>query len=299
MPVAVEFINVTKRFGKLTAVENINLKVNDGEVIALVGPNGAGKTTLLRMAAGVLLPDTGKVLIHGIEAHRAEAKRHVGFMTPMDRGVYWRISALDNLVFFGTLYGLSIREAKRRGMELLKVFGLADRANDWVATYSTGMMRRLELARAMMHDPDILLLDEPTSGIDVDGKRIILEHISRLKGSKTIIMASHDPQEIELADRVVYLNRNIIDTLPALKIVKVLVKGSLPPLDGYRVINLGNGTYVIHVRIDKFDELMRKLTSMDGNIKIVDLDVEVAVAERNARIEERVNRRERGGGPWV
>jgi len=299
MPVAVEFINVTKRFGKLTAVENINLKVNDGEVIALVGPNGAGKTTLLRMAAGVLLPDAGKVLIHGIEAHRAEAKRHVGFMTPMDRGVYWRISALDNLVFFGTLYGLSIREAKRRGMELLKVFGLADRANDWVATYSTGMMRRLELARAMMHDPDILLLDEPTSGIDVDGKRIILEHISRLKGSKTIIMASHDPQEIELADRVVYLNRNIIDTLPALKIVKVLVKGSLPPLDGYRVINLGNGTYVIHVRIDKFDELMRKLTSMDGNIKIVDLDVEVAVAERNARIEERVNRRERGGGPWV
>jgi len=299
MPVAVEFINVTKRFGKLTAVENINLKVNDGEVIALVGPNGAGKTTLLRMAAGVLLPDAGKVLIHGIEAHRAEAKWHVGFMTPMDRGVYWRISALDNLVFFGTLYGLSIREAKRRGMELLKVFGLADRANDWVATYSTGMMRRLELARAMMHDPDILLLDEPTSGIDVDGKRIILEHISRLKGSKTIIMASHDPQEIELADRVVYLNRNIIDTLPALKIVKVLVKGSLPPLDGYRVINLGNGTYVIHVRIDKFDELMRKLTSMDGNIKIVDLDVEVAVAERNARIEERVNRRERGGGPWV
>jgi ABC-2 type transport system ATP-binding protein len=299
MPVAVEFINVTKRFGKLTAVENINLKVNDGEVIALVGPNGAGKTTLLRMAAGVLLPDTGKVLIHGIEAHRAEAKRHVGFMTPMDRGVYWRISALDNLVFFGTLYGLSIREAKRRGMELLKVFGLADRANDWVATYSTGMMRRLELARAMMHDPDILLLDEPTSGIDVDGKRIILEHISRLKGSKTIIMASHDPQEIELADRVVYLNRNIIDTLPALKIVKVLVKGSLPPLDGYRVINLGNGTYVIHARIDKFDELMRKLTSMDGNIKIVDLDVEVAVAERNARIEERVNRRERGGGPWA
>jgi ABC-2 type transport system ATP-binding protein len=299
MPVAVEFINVTKRFGKLTAVENINLKVNDGEVVALVGPNGAGKTTLLRMAAGVLLPDTGKVLIHGIEAHRAEAKRHVGFMTPMDRGVYWRISALDNLVFFGTLYGLSIREAKRRGMELLKVFGLADRANDWVATYSTGMMRRLELARAMMHDPDILLLDEPTSGIDVDGKRIILEHISRLKGSKTIIMASHDPQEIELADRVVYLNRNIIDTLPALKIVKVLVKGSLPPLDGYRVVNLGDGAYVIHVRIDKFDELMRRLTSMDGNLKIVDLDVEVAVAERNARIEERVNRRERGGGPWA
>ncbi len=299
MPVAVEFINVTKRFGKLTAVENINLKVNDGEVVALVGPNGAGKTTLLRMAAGVLLPDAGKVLIHGIEAHRAEAKRHVGFMTPMDRGVYWRISALDNLVFFGTLYGLSIREAKRRGMELLKVFGLADRANDWVATYSTGMMRRLELARAMMHDPDILLLDEPTSGIDVDGKNMILEHIRRLKGSKTIIMASHDPQEIELADRVVYLNRNIVDTLPALKIVKVLVKGSLPPLDGYRIVNLGDSTYVIYTRIDGFDELMRRLTSMDGNLKIVDLNVEVAVAERNARIAERVNRRERGGWEWA
>lgn len=296
---AVEFINVTKRFGKIIAVENINLRVNEGEVIALVGPNGAGKTTLLRMAAGVLLPDAGKVLIHGIEAHKAEAKVHVGFMTPMDRGVYWRISALDNLIFFGTLYGMSVREARQRGLELLKAFGLAERANDWVATYSTGMMRRLELARAMMHDPDILLLDEPTSGIDIDGKRIILDYISKLKGSKTIIIASHDPQEIELADRVVYLNRNIIDTLPALKIVKVLVKGALPQLDGYRVTALGDGKYVISARIDKFDELMRRLISTDGNLKIIDINVEVAVAERNARMEERIYRRERGGGPWV
>ncbi len=294
---AVEFANVTKRFNKIVAVENINLTVNDGEVIALVGPNGAGKTTLLRMAAGVLLPDSGKVLIYGIDAHRAEAKRHVGFMTPMDRGVYWRISALDNLVFFGTLYGLSVKEARRRGLELLREFGLAERANDWVATYSTGMMRRLELARAMMHDPDILLLDEPTSGIDVDGKRIILDHIRRLKGRKTIIMASHDPQEIELADRVIYLNRNIVNTLPTLKIVKVLVKGTLPPLDGFRITDLGDGSYVIYASIDRFNDLIKKLASMDGGLRVIDLNVEVAFAERNARIEERMNRR--GGGPWV
>lgn len=299
MPPVVLFDNVTKRFGRIVAVENINLEINEHEFIALVGPNGAGKTTLLRMVAGVLIPDVGRVLVHGIDAHKPKAKMHVGFMTPMDRGVYWRISAIDNLVFFGTLYGMSIKEARERGLKLLKEFGLAERANDWVATYSTGMMRRLELARALIHDPDILILDEPTNGIDIDGKRIILDYIKELKGSKTIVVASHDPQEIELADRVVYLNRTILDTAPALKVVKVLIKGDVSGLGGeYRVLSLGDGKYVVTTTIDKFDPLIRKLSLMNGNVRVLDINVEVAVAERNARVAERVERggRDRWGG---
>ncbi|WP_238375002.1 ABC transporter ATP-binding protein [Vulcanisaeta thermophila] len=265
--------------------------------MALVGPNGAGKTTLLRLAAGVLLPDSGSVRIYGVEAHKPGAKRRVGFMTPMDRGVYWRLTALDNLVFFGTLYGMSIGDARRRAWELLDELGLRDRANDWVATYSTGMMRRLEVARALMHDPDILLLDEPTSGIDVDGKRTILSFIERLRGEKTIVIASHDPQEIELATRVVYLNRRVINESPALKIVRVLVKG--PAMDlgrlGFSVRALGNDEYVITTEISRFNELMRGLVSLNGSVKVLDIDVEVAVAEGNARRVERVMRR----GDWA
>ncbi len=289
------YINVTKAFGKIIAVEDVNLNVRDGEIVALVGPNGAGKTTLLKLAAGILLPTRGRVLVYGFDAHTKEAKRRVGFMTPMDRGVYWRLTALDNLVFYGTLYGLSVRESKARAIELLREFGLEARANDWVATYSTGMMRRLELARAMMHDPDILLLDEPTSGIDVDGKGIVLEYIRRLRGRKTIVIASHDPQEIELADRVIYLNRRVIDQKPALKIIKVLVKGDVSRLSGFRVTPMDGGG-VIYATMDEFNTLISKLASMDGAVKVVDINVEIAqaYADQNARRFERVFDRRRG-----
>ncbi|WP_243678483.1 ABC transporter ATP-binding protein [Vulcanisaeta distributa] len=174
---AVLYDHVTKRFGRIVAVEDVYLEVPEGRIVALVGPNGAGKTTMLRLAAGILVPDGGRVLVYGYDAMSVRAKRRVGFMTPMDRGVYWRLTAMDNLVFFGTLYGLSLREARERAKELLEELGLSGRANDWVATYSTGMMRRLEIARALMHDPDVLLLDEPTSGIDIDAKHSILNFI--------------------------------------------------------------------------------------------------------------------------
>ncbi len=217
---AVLYDHVTKRFGRIVAVEDVYLEVPEGRIMALVGPNGAGKTTMLRLAAGILAPDGGRVLVYGYDAMSVKAKRRVGFMTPMDRGVYWRLTAMDNLIFFGVLYGLSLGgEARARAKELLEDLGLGGRANDWVATYSTGMMRRLEIARALMHDPDVLLLDEPTSGIDIDAKRSILNFIrGGLRGGrKTVILASHDPQEIELADAVVYINRRILNESPALR----------------------------------------------------------------------------------
>lgn len=301
MDLPITFDHVYKSFGKIKAIEDVSLEVNEGELVALVGPNGAGKTTLLKLAAGVLLPDSGFVRIYGIDAHKPSAKRRVGFMTPMDRGVYWRLTAVDNLVFFGALYGMSVKDAKERALELLRELGLEDRANDWVATYSTGMMRRLEVARALMHDPDVLLLDEPTSGIDVDGKRYILDFIRKLHGTKTIVIASHDPQEIELADRVVYLNRRIINQSPALKMVKVLIKGSIDGLDmvKFNVEPINGDEYVVTTEISKFNELIRDLASLNGRVKVLDLDVEVAVAEGNARRMERVMRRGRGDWGWA
>ena len=287
------FDHVTKRFGRIVAVEDVYLEVPEGRIVVLVGPNGAGKTTLLRLAAGILIPDSGYVLIHGYKSIDPRAKRHVGFMTPMDRGVYWRLTAIDNLVFFGTLYGLSLRRARIRALELLRDLGLNERANDWVATYSTGMMRRLEIARALMHDPDVLLLDEPTSGIDADAKREILNFIKGLRGRKTVIMASHDPQEIEIADTVIYINRRILNEAPTLKIVKVLVKGSLDGLDGFSIEHVSGDDHVIITGIDRFNELMNRLAELNGSVRVLDIDVEVAMAgpDGNARRIERVTRR--------
>lgn len=149
-----------------------------------------------------------------------------------------------------------------------------------------------------MHDPDVLLLDEPTSGIDIDAKHSILNFIrGGLRGGrKTVILASHDPQEIELADMVVYINRRILNEAPALKIVKVLVKGSVDGLNGFNVESIGGDEYVIVTTIDRFNELMSRLAMYDGGgVRVMDIDVEVAVAEGNARRMERVMRRREGG----
>lgn len=286
---AVFFDDVSKRFGHIVALDGVTLHVGEGQALALVGPNGAGKTTLLKLAAGILAPDRGEVYVYGRPARTPQAKRSVGFTTPMDRGVYWRITAVDNLVFFGTLYGLSVREAKRRALQLLDELGLKERAFDLVASYSTGMMRRLELARALIHDPDVLLLDEPTSGMDVDAKKAVLDYLKRLKGRKTLLIASHDPQEIALADAVIYLNKRIIGESPSLKLVRLLIKG-VPPEDGASIVKIGEDEYVVTLDARRLGEYVAKL----GGARILDIDVEVAVAEGNARRAERVSRRRWG-----
>lgn len=283
---AVFFDDVSKRFGRVVAVEDVTLRVAEGRAIALVGPNGAGKTTLLKLAAGILAPDKGEVYVHGSPARTPKAKRSVGFATPMDRGVYWRLTAVDNLVFFGALYGLSVREARRRALQLLDELGLRERAHDLVAGYSTGMMRRLELARALIHDPDVLLLDEPTSGMDVDAKRIALNYLKKLKGDKTILIASHDPQEIALADSVVYLNKRIIGESPSLKLVRLLIEGPAPR-DGASVVEIDKGRYLVTLDVRQLGEYVAKL----GGARILDVEVLTAVAEDNARRSERLGRR--------
>ncbi|MFP3045157.1 MAG: ABC transporter ATP-binding protein [Thermocladium sp.] len=279
---SVAVIDLRKKFGSIVAIDGVNLTASRGETIALVGPNGAGKTTLLKIMSGILKPDEGKVLINGVESTSPRAKRSIGFMTPMDRGVYWRLSAIDNLVFFGTLYGLSIGEARRRAREVLELMGLGDRANSRVATFSTGMMRRLELGRALMHDPDVLLLDEPTSGIDVDGKKKILDYIRMLR-DKLVIIASHDPQEISLASRVLYFNKKIVEESGPLKIVKILVRGRLMVgNDGFKVINMGSNEFLLEMDINRFSSFIRQSSNyLEGDI--LDIDVEVASEGRIAK----------------
>jgi ABC-2 type transport system ATP-binding protein len=204
----IKIINVTKLFGKITALTNLNLEVREGELFGLVGPNGAGKTTAIRIVCGILHPTRGRVLIRGHSVFENIAiKKQIGYL-PEEPNLYTRPTAYELLTYFGSLYGDSNPE---RIEELLKFVGLSSRKDSKVETFSKGMRQRLAFARALVHNPDILILDEPTMGLDPATARRVRQFIKTFKGKKTIILCTHYMEEAdELCDRVGFLDRGSI-----------------------------------------------------------------------------------------
>ncbi len=194
---------VVKTFGSLRAVDGVSFEVAPGEVFGLLGPNGAGKSTTIAMICGLLAPDSGAITIDGGAPTDPAARRALG-VAPQSMAVYDELTALENLRFFGTLYGLKGGELARRCDELLRFVSLADRAGDRAGRYSGGMKRRLNLACAMMHDPKILLLDEPTAGVDPQSRNSLYEAVDRLRDEgRAIIYTTHYMEEAQrLCDRV-------------------------------------------------------------------------------------------------
>ncbi|MGH2363149.1 MAG: ABC transporter ATP-binding protein, partial [Chloroflexota bacterium] len=150
------------------AVDDVSFQIEPGEVFGLLGPNGAGKTTSLRMLSTLLLPTSGKATIFGFDvvSQADEVRKRIGLILGGDQGLYWRLTGLDNLRYFGALNRMSPREARERGENLLALVGLSDRANSMVQEYSRGMRQRLHIARGLMTDPNLLFMDEPTIGLD-------------------------------------------------------------------------------------------------------------------------------------
>ena len=218
-----EIRSLRKSFGPLVAVDDVSFTVERGQLVGLLGPNGAGKTTTVSMIAGVGRPDGGDVLIDGrrLAGDADPAKQRLG-LVPQDLALYEELSARDNLRFFGALYGLTGRalvDAMARALELV---GLADRARDRVKTFSGGMKRRLNLAAGLLHDPDIVLLDEPTVGVDPQSRNAIFENLEVLKGrGKALLYTTHYMEEAErLADRIVVIDQGRViadDTLAGLQ----------------------------------------------------------------------------------
>ncbi len=173
---------VRKTYGSIVAVDDVSLAVEPGEIIGLLGPNGAGKTTTVSMIAGLVTPTAGQVLVDGapFASDTDPRKRRVG-LVPQDLALYDELSALANLQFFGALYDLAPRALDRAIGEALRLVGLTDRARDRVGTFSGGMKRRLNLAAGLLHDPDILLLDEPTVGVDPQSRNAIFDNLTTLK----------------------------------------------------------------------------------------------------------------------
>ena len=204
-PVVLAARDLRKRYGAIEAVRGVSLEIHEGETYGLLGPNGAGKTTTISMICGLLARDGGEVTLDGtpIDVGAVAAKAGIGFV-PQDLAIYPDLSARENLEFFGRLYGLSGARLKSRVVEVLALIGLTERANDRTDKYSGGMQRRLNIGIGLLHQPRLLLLDEPTVGVDPQSRNAILESIAALgKRGMAILYTTHYMEEAErLCDRV-------------------------------------------------------------------------------------------------
>jgi ABC-2 type transport system ATP-binding protein len=255
-----EVQGLRKAYGARTAVADVSLAVRGGEVLGLLGPNGAGKSTTIGMVCGLTAPDAGTVSIGGttLAADAAGFKRRIG-LVPQDLALFDGLAARANVELFGALYGLDRATLKVRAMQVLEAVGLADRAADKPATFSGGMKRRLNIACALVHEPDVLLLDEPTAGVDPQSRNAIFETLEALKrAGKALVYTTHYMEEAErLADRIVIIDHGrvvasgtpaeLYRSLPAALTLQVDFDGVLADdalltdLPGIRAVTLSPG----------------------------------------------------------
>jgi len=228
-----------KAYGDRVAVHEVSLALRPGEVLGLLGPNGAGKSTTVGMICGLTVPDAGSVTLSGglsLASDEAGYKRRIG-LVPQDIALYEELPARMNVELFGALYGMPADLLKRRADEVLDMVGLSDRAKDRPSTFSGGMKRRLNIACALIHDPDVLLLDEPTAGVDPQSRNAIFDNLEMLKAAgKALIYTTHYMEEAErLADRIVIVDHGrvvasgtqaqLFALLPAAQVLQVDIDG--------------------------------------------------------------------------
>lgn len=202
--------SLRKAYGDRTAVHEVSLALRPGEVLGLLGPNGAGKSTTVGMVCGLTVPDAGSVTLAGgisLASDEAGYKCRIG-LVPQDIALYEELPARMNVELFGALYGMAPDLLKRRADEVLAMVGLSDRARDKPSTFSGGMKRRLNIACALVHDPEVILLDEPTAGVDPQSRNAIFDNLELLKrAGKALIYTTHYMEEAErLADRLVIID---------------------------------------------------------------------------------------------
>jgi ABC-2 type transport system ATP-binding protein len=230
-----EVKELTKRYGSLAAVQKLSFRIEKGQCFGLLGPNGAGKTTTISIIVGALKADEGQVLIDGrpLGGETNKLKHNIGFV-PQELALYDEISASDNLRFFGTLYGLSGTRLRDRIQKVLEVVGLAGREAGAVGTFSGGMKRRLNIAVALLHEPQLLILDEPTIGVDPQSRNAIFDNVQTLNREHgiTVLYTTHYMEEVErLCDHVAIMDGG-----------QLVANGTLPEL--YNLLPTKNRLYI-------------------------------------------------------
>ena len=271
---AVVAANVTKTFGKIVAVNDVSFEVGRGEIFGFLGPNGAGKTTTMRMLTGIMRPDKGKITVGGVDMQKdpIQAKMGTGVI-PEVGNVYVDLTARQNLSLTGRYYGLSKDIIGKRAEELMIRVGLSDRGDDPVRTFSKGMKQRISIACAIIHNPGVLFLDEPTEGLDVQSKRLIVDtiHDMNRKGC-TIFLTTHNIEDAsKLCQRVAIINKGKLVAIDRPE----KLKGMFDKSQSIEVSfdRLVDATALVHGSISKVEVLgdrLRLYTSdPDGTIKYI------------------------------
>jgi ABC-2 type transport system ATP-binding protein len=259
---AIQTFSLSRKFGDLVAVDGIDLSIKEGELFSLLGPNGAGKTTAIKMLCCLLEPSSGTATVMGRDIRENPmAVKQIIDVSPQETAIAEHLNAWENLSLIGGIRGLAKKEVKKRSQELLEMVGLAKRAKEQVRKFSGGMKRRLSIAMALVSDPQVLFLDEPTLGLDPQSRRGIWEHIAELKGKKTIVLTTHYLEEADaLADRIAIMDEGKIaalgtpqelkDGISDIQVMVVRAK-NLPP-----------------DAIDGLKELYPEVKAIDGGIEI-------------------------------
>ncbi len=227
--VMIKIDSLNKSFGRIKALDDLNLEINRGELIGIIGSNGAGKTTAIRMVCCILKPDSGDIIIDGYSIHKdpITIKSMIGYL-PEEPNLYERFKAKDLLRYFAELYGVPKNEIDERIKTMLDLVGMTHRADDRINTFSKGLRQRVSVARALIHDPEIIIFDEPTMGLDPATANSIREFIRNLKGKKTIILCTHYMEEANLlCDRVAILNNGKILDVGTPTYLKSKIHGDL------------------------------------------------------------------------
>ncbi len=282
--------NLTKSYGTLKAVNSLNLEVKEGEVFGFLGPNGAGKTTTILSMLNLIIPDSGRVEILGMDISREplKIKERIGYL-PENATVYGELTAWKNLEFFANFYRMSNAEKEKRIEELLKMVGLWEVRYRKAKTFSKGMKQRLLIAQTFINDPELLILDEPTSGLDPEGAHLVKRLIREARSEgRTVFFSSHILSEVEeLSDRVGIIvrgNLRAVGTIGEIKKqfmelegyeIKVETKEPLPVIEHPEITRIELITpnqAIIFARADIREELSRALS--EGGLTILRLDIE-------------------------
>lgn len=265
----IKTIDISKTFKikdkVIKAVDDVSFEIERNTAGALVGPNGAGKTTVIKMLSTLIIPSSGDAIVNGYSITREEKKvrESIGLVTVSERLFYYRLTALENLVFFASLQNLSLSDARRRAREVLEIVGLSEWENIPYMKFSTGMQRKLALARALIMDPPVLLLDEPTLGLDPLSARMFRDLVRRIGRDKTILLTSHYMKDIEeLAEKIILLKKgkvisegnkeNLKNYLG--KVIEVEVN-EYPLALGKYVVETSTNYYILRIPEKELDEL--------------------------------------------
>jgi len=259
---AIQTIGITRKFGNLVSVDSVDLTIKEGELFSLLGPNGAGKTTTIKMLCCLLKPSSGTGTIMGHDIGKDPiAVKEVIDISPQETAVAEHLNAWENLSLIAGIHGIEKEKIKKRSEELLAMMGLTSRAKDQVRKYSGGMKRRLSIAMALVSDPQVLFLDEPTLGLDPQSRRSIWEHIAELKGKKTIVLTTHYLEEADnLADRIAIIDEGKIIALGT----PLELKASISEMQ-VMVVKARNLTVDV---IDGFRKIYPEVKEIEGGIEI-------------------------------